>query len=304
MTTIDRDQKPNVCETCGGGGWEDSGVEYMGAHEIVGCSDCWGTGFADVCRGVEELRAEIARLASLPAIPPKAELGKPLCVRCFAYLTCPVCAWPAPPIETEVAPAIPLDDTELRRELDATKHLLAVAEEVAEARRYGTDCAVGFALQRDAARAELAELRASVPVLETPPASMEQREIERRLLREAHEEVDASNKAIEEAKKRADSLCDTTADNDWTRGKKWGASFVAMALDPSRYQTDDLGAPVEPVPPPRDGLNHLDISLTDAQLQQLMDVTPVSADEAPDFWRDKLLSAPVPAPRLEWDEEK
>ena len=59
------------------------------------------------------------------------------------------------------------------------------------------------------------------------------------------------------------------------------------------------GAPVEPVPAPRDGLNHLDISLTNAQLQQLMDVTPVGADEAPDFWRDKLLSAPVPAPRLE-----
>ena len=61
-------------------------------------------------------------------------------------------------------------------------------------------------------------------------------------------------------------------------------SFVEPSAPP-----EDFAKPID-----GDGLNHLDISLTDAQLQQLMDVTPVSAD---DFWRDKLLSAPVPAPR-------
>ena len=132
----------------------------------------------------------------------------------------------------------------------------------------------------------LGSFLASVPVLETPPASMEQREIERRLLREAHEEVDASNKAIEEAKKRADSLCDTTADNDWTRGKKWGASFVAMALDPSRYQTDDLGAPVEPVPAPE-----IEIVSTEYSVGQTMKMTSP--------YREVLRQ--VPAPRLEWN---
>jgi len=54
--------KTNICETCGGIGWECSGVEYMGAREMVGCSDCWGTGFADVNLGVEQLRAELAAL--------------------------------------------------------------------------------------------------------------------------------------------------------------------------------------------------------------------------------------------------
>lgn len=49
----------NKCESCDGTGCEFSGVEYMGQHEVVGCAECCGTGFADVSAGVESLRAEL-----------------------------------------------------------------------------------------------------------------------------------------------------------------------------------------------------------------------------------------------------
>lgn len=49
----------NKCESCDGTGCEFSGVEYMGQHEVVGCAECCGTGFADVSAGVESLRTEL-----------------------------------------------------------------------------------------------------------------------------------------------------------------------------------------------------------------------------------------------------
>ena len=51
----------NVCTACGGSGQQWSGVEYMGQHEIVGCDECWGTGFDDVLAGVDSLRALLAQ---------------------------------------------------------------------------------------------------------------------------------------------------------------------------------------------------------------------------------------------------
>jgi len=50
----------NDCKNCGGTGSEPSGVEYMGAHEMVGCEWCAGTGFDDIYLGVERLRTEVA----------------------------------------------------------------------------------------------------------------------------------------------------------------------------------------------------------------------------------------------------
>lgn len=47
----------NRCGSCDGSGCAYSGVEYMGQREVVGCDDCWGTGFADVSQGVDSLRA-------------------------------------------------------------------------------------------------------------------------------------------------------------------------------------------------------------------------------------------------------
>ena len=59
----------NVCTACGGSGQQWSGVEYMGQHEIVGCDECWGTGFDDVLAGVDSLRALLAqRDAELEAL--------------------------------------------------------------------------------------------------------------------------------------------------------------------------------------------------------------------------------------------
>lgn len=55
----------NTCTNCGGTGSEPSGVEYMGAHEMIGCDWCCGTGFDDIYLGVERLRTEIAALDSL-----------------------------------------------------------------------------------------------------------------------------------------------------------------------------------------------------------------------------------------------
>ena len=55
----------NVCTACGGDGQQWSGVEYFGQHEIVGCDECWGTGFDDVLAGVDDLRAEISRLRAV-----------------------------------------------------------------------------------------------------------------------------------------------------------------------------------------------------------------------------------------------
>ncbi len=54
----------NVCTSCHGSGTQWSGVEYYGQHEMVGCDECWGTGFDDVLAGVDDLRAEVARLTA------------------------------------------------------------------------------------------------------------------------------------------------------------------------------------------------------------------------------------------------
>ena len=52
----------NLCTNCGGSGSDLSGVEYMGAHEMIGCGWCCGTGWDDINLGVERLRTEIAEL--------------------------------------------------------------------------------------------------------------------------------------------------------------------------------------------------------------------------------------------------
>ena len=51
----------NVCTSCHGSGTKWSGVEYYGQHEMVGCDECWGTGFDDVLAGVDDLRALLAQ---------------------------------------------------------------------------------------------------------------------------------------------------------------------------------------------------------------------------------------------------
>ena len=50
----------NDCPRCGGSGAEESGVEYYGQHEMVGCESCCGTGFDDIYLGVDRLRTEIS----------------------------------------------------------------------------------------------------------------------------------------------------------------------------------------------------------------------------------------------------
>ena len=52
----------NDCANCGGTGSELSGVEHMGAHEMIGCDWCAGTGFEDVYLGVGRLRTEVIEL--------------------------------------------------------------------------------------------------------------------------------------------------------------------------------------------------------------------------------------------------
>ena len=49
----------NACENCGGTGQTESGVEYMGAHEIIGCDWCAGTGFEDILLGVDRLNGQL-----------------------------------------------------------------------------------------------------------------------------------------------------------------------------------------------------------------------------------------------------
>ena len=62
----------NVCIACGGTGQRWSGVAYMGTREVVGCDECWGTGFDDVAAGVDDLRAQLAALREKidAALPP------------------------------------------------------------------------------------------------------------------------------------------------------------------------------------------------------------------------------------------
>ena len=55
----------NVCIACGGTGQRWSGVAYMGTREVVGCDECWGTGFDDVAAGVDGLRVQLAALREL-----------------------------------------------------------------------------------------------------------------------------------------------------------------------------------------------------------------------------------------------
>ena len=69
----------NVCTACGGSGQQWSGVEYMGQHEIVGCDECWGTGFDDVLAGVDSLRALLAqREAEIEALRELAKVEGPV----------------------------------------------------------------------------------------------------------------------------------------------------------------------------------------------------------------------------------
>jgi hypothetical protein len=54
------------------------------------------------CRAEHEVLEISDLLAILAVVPPEHEIGKPLCVRCWAYLTCPVCKWPAPARALEI----------------------------------------------------------------------------------------------------------------------------------------------------------------------------------------------------------
>ena len=50
------------CPSCDGSGQEYSGVEHMGAREVIGCGDCAGTGFVDPNATIESLIAQVAQL--------------------------------------------------------------------------------------------------------------------------------------------------------------------------------------------------------------------------------------------------
>jgi hypothetical protein len=46
----------NICPDCKGTGQQWSGVEYAGAHEMLACDSCCGTGFDDPALEIGRLR--------------------------------------------------------------------------------------------------------------------------------------------------------------------------------------------------------------------------------------------------------
>lgn len=77
---------------------------------------------------------------------------------------------------------------EMEKELEATKHLLSISEEVNAG--YTKDCAVGFALQRDKARADLAALLEAHQTMDTQ--LIRERDTARAALEDAQAKITAA----------------------------------------------------------------------------------------------------------------